>query len=162
MKLYEITDTYKRLLDTEELTEEELAECLANVQDLFNDKALNIGKLILSLQAEAEGIDTEIERLARRREAILNRVKSLKSYLTMEMTATRIDKVKDEILTISLVNNPPSVTVFNENVIPENYWRIIPEQREVDKKAILEAYKSSGIPVDGTEIITDKKHVVIR
>lgn len=163
--LYELSDAYRALQETEELTEEELITCLNNVQELFNEKAINIGKLVLSLQADAEGIDTELKRLSERKQAIENRVKGLKFYLAQEMEVTSIDKVKNEILTISLRNSPPSVEVIDEKLIPDDYWREIPSRFEIDKQAILSVYKESseGVPeIPGVKIITSKKHVVIR
>ena len=160
--LYELTDAYKQLLETEELTEEELIVCLNNITDLFQEKAGNIGKLVLSLQADTVIIESEIKRLSERKQAVENRSKSLKSYLTQEMEATNMDKIKNELLTISLQKNPPSVFVFSEDIVPSQYWRIIPERKEIDKQTILSVYKEHGNAIPGVEIITDKKHVVIR
>ncbi len=161
VKLYELSETYQKLLDTDELTEEELQTCLNNIQGLFDEKATNIGKLILSLQADGNSIGGEVKRLGERGLAILNRIKGLKFYLAQEMEATKTDKVKDELLTITLQKSPPSVQLDNEELIHKDYWKVIPETRQLDKQAILNIYKS-GQEVLGVTIISDKKHVVIR
>lgn len=160
--LYELSMAYKMLQDTEELTEEELATALANVNELFNEKACNIGKLALSLQADAKAIDTELERLSQRKQAMTNKVNWLKGYLAQEMEVTNTEKIKDELFTISLVSNPPSVQVDNEELIPADYWRIIPETKAVDKQTILANYKETQTVVPGVSIITDKKHILIK
>ena len=160
--LYELTDAYRKIAEAEDIPEEELTQMLGELRDLIKDKALNIGRVILSMKATSEAVDTEIKRLTLRKQAMENKAKSLKSYLEQEMQATNTDKVKDETLTISLVSNPPSVQVSDETLIPPTYWRIIPETKEVDKKLILSNFKDTGEIVRGTEIITDKKHILIR
>ena len=161
-KLYELTQAYQALLDTEELTEDELVTSLNNVSDLISNKALNIGRLIITLQEESDAIDNEIKRLNSRKITRDNKVKSLKSYLLVNMDATGITKAKDNFVSVILQSNPPSVVILDIMQIPEAYWRVIPEQREIDKQSILKVYKEQGEAVPGTEIVSDKKHVVIR
>ena len=43
MKLYELSETYQRLLDAEDLTDEERQTYLDNIKEPFNEKVLNIG-----------------------------------------------------------------------------------------------------------------------
>ena len=160
--LYELSDAYTAIQNTDELNGEDLTKALESINELFQDKAGNIGKLILSLQSDAEGYEKEIARLSLRKMAIDNRVKSLKAYLAQEMTVCQVDKVKNPVLTISLRNSPPSVNILDEGKLPPSWWRVIPEQRVPDKIAILNIYKDTGEVVPGTEIITDKKFVVIR
>ena len=76
--LYELTNAYRMIQDSDELTEEELAQCLNNIKEIFNEKAINIGKLVLSLQADSESVDTEIKRLSARKQAFDNRIKGIK------------------------------------------------------------------------------------
>jgi len=159
--LYELSSAYNALLNTDELTEEELAEALKNIEEIFTTKARSLAKLTLSIQAEAEAVETEIKRLSSRQNALLNKAKGIKSYLLNEMKATEIDKIKDDLFTISLRTSPPSVQVDAEELIPDNFWRIIPEEKAPDKKAILEAHKSGGI-VPGVTIVSDKKYLVIK
>jgi hypothetical protein len=170
VKLYELSDAYRALQETEELTEEELNIALTNIEGLFNEKALSIGRLINEEKAEVEAVKIELERLTARKNTIERRIDGMKNYLTIEMSNAGIDKVKDAVLSISLQKNKPSVKVYDEENVPDKFFREIPAHYEVDKIAILEAYKgmdstdwfSETIPIPGVEIITDKKHVVIR
>lgn len=160
--LYELADTYKMIQDAEELTPEEITEALNTIGGLFNDKAINVAKLCLSLKADSEKVDSELKRLAQKKQAINNRVDGLKFYLQAQMEVAGMEKVKDAIVSVSLQKNQPSVQVDIEEQIPDVYWRVIPETKEVDKKAILTAYKESETIVPGVTIVTDKKHIVIR
>lgn len=162
VKLFELSQAYQALLDTEELTEEELKIALDNVGIMLNDKALNIARLVMELQYESEMIDNEMKRLAQRRISRENRIKSLKTYLVANMEACQMTKAKDQFISVSLVSNPASVDVIDETSVPAEYLRIIPERKEVDRLAILKAYKEQGIVAVGCNVITGKKHVVIR
>jgi len=100
--------------------------------------------------------------LATRRGGFNSKMEWLKNYLLVEMQATRVLKVKQDVISVSVQDNPPSVEVVDLEQIPEQYIRIIPETKEADKKAIIEHFKDTGEIVSGVNIITDKKHVVVR
>lgn len=64
--LYEITERYNNLLellDNEEITQDILNSALNEVQDEFNEKALNIVKFIKNLESDFKGLDAEEKRL---------------------------------------------------------------------------------------------------
>lgn len=63
MNLYELTETYKNLLDLD-LEEEELQGHLKNIEDEIEVKAENIAKVLKDLEAESEVYKKEIERLS--------------------------------------------------------------------------------------------------
>ena len=65
-------------------------------------------------------------------------------------------------MTIAVRINPPSVKVVDEAVIPQCFKRLIPEQWQVDKKAILENWKDERPTPEGVEIVTDRKRVEIK
>ncbi len=166
MKLYELTAEYRFLEDALVASvDDEHDDLQAKLDEIIGQveaKAENVGKYILGLTAEAEGIKTEIDRLTARRGTISRKAEWLKSYLLSQMVAADIDKIKRDVLTVSVRVNPPSVQVEVENAIPTEFWRVIPESYEVDKKAVLEHVKATGEIVPGCHIVTDKKSLVIR
>lgn len=165
MHLYELSGQYQALMQLNEDDESQidnLSELLSNVTDQFNEKAENVGKVILSLNAESQAIKNEESRLSKRRNQLERKVEWLKSYLLNEMTITKIDKIEGQTLTLSLRNNPPSVKVDNEENIPIDFRKIIPETWQPDKTAILQHFKSTGEIINGVSIITDKKSLSIR
>lgn len=161
-QLYKLGDAYKAIQETDELTDDEITTALANIKEVFVEKAGNIGKLMLSWKSDIKAYELEIERLNQHKQAISNRVEKLKLYLTMEMESAKIDKVKNEVLSITLQNNPPSVQIDDESQISNAFWTVIPETKVVDKKGILSVFKEKGVIPSGVTIITDKKHIVIR
>lgn len=162
IKLFELAKAYQLILESEELTEEEMTTCLNNVEDLFSNKALNIARLVIDLQAESDVLDKEIQRLQTRKAFRDNRIKGLKSYLVTNMEVTGITKAKDNFVSVLLAANPASVVVIDVLQIPSDYWRIIPEQREVDKQKILQTYKDTKTVVPGSDIVKNKHHVLIK
>jgi RNA recognition motif-containing protein len=78
------------------------------------------------------------------------------------MLLSGIDKITGQLMTLSLRKAPPSVLILNQDEIPNEYFRIIPETKEVNKSSILEHFKSSGEIIKGIDIVTDKKTLMIK
>jgi len=165
MKLYELSDDYRKLLtelDNEESQQDNITAILSEVKEQFNEKVENIGKMVLSLKADAETLKLEEQRLSKRRHTIEAKSEWLETYLKNELTNTGVDNVKGTLVTVSLRKNPASVNILNAEAIPEIYRTVIPESWQPDKKAILTQFKNTGEIVDGCEIINDKKHLEIK
>ncbi len=168
MQLYKLTEQYNaiaRMLESdgyEWITKESIQESLKVIKDDIETKITSIAKIVLELKADAAGISSEIDRLKKRKEATENHTEWFKNYLLGEMVATRIDKIKQDVITVSVSNNPPSVEIKAEDLIPIEYWKIIPETKQVDKMSILEHFKNTGEVVAGIEVVLNKKHINIR
>ena len=78
------------------------------------------------------------------------------------MTTCNIQKVKRDVVTVSVQKNPPSVEVGELDLIPAEFRRVIPEHWEPDKKEILEHFNKTGEIVPGVDVILNRKHVSIR
>jgi len=166
-KLYKLTENYQTIeamlgQEIDYITQEEVIQTLANIKDEFEEKVSSIGKLVLELKSDIESVKAEEDRLAKRRVAFANKMEWLKNYLLVEMQSANILKVKRDVISVSVQNNPPSAELIDIDEVPEQYIRVIPEKRELDKKAIIEHFKDTGEIVSGVDIITDKKFVSIR
>lgn len=140
MKLYELSQQYSQLMElVEELDEITFRDTLESIQEEIDDKVENTVKLMRSFQGDVEAIKSEEKRLADRRRAIENRIESIKGYLQNEMEIAGIDKVKRPTVTVSIANNPPSVSIEDESLIPSEY--MIPQPEKIDKRALLTALK---------------------
>ena len=150
MKLYELARSYAELLDrAEDIDTEALVDTLASLQDAIEDKAENIAKIIKNLEADAKIIKEEEQRLAERRRSIENKVTRLKEYLQEQLEVAGLQKVKRPTITVAIQNNPPSVEIADEKLIPSEF--MIP-QYKVDKKSILERLKN-GEMVPGAKLV---------
>lgn len=161
-QLYKLTDNYQTLagmLDNEDYNPDDIKNMLDNVKEAVEDKVESIAKLVLSLEGDTEVIKAEQERLKARREAVNNNIDWLRNYILTGMLSVGLDKVKREVLTVSVRLNPPSVEVIESNDIPEEFrnWTWEPRKREM-----VGHFKETGEIVAGINIITDKKSIVIR
>ncbi|MED5052672.1 siphovirus Gp157 family protein [Anoxybacillus rupiensis] len=141
MKLYELAQSYAQLMEmAEEMESDALVDTLESLQEAIEDKAENVAKLIKNLEADVKVIKEEEQRLAERRRAIESKVDKLKTYLQEQLETAGLQKVKRPTITVSIQNNPPSVDVIDETLIPADF--LIPQPAKVDKKSILERLKN--------------------
>lgn len=150
MKLYELTDDYLRLMEmAEELDPETFQDTLESIQDSIEDKVENAAKVIKSIEADVQAIKEEEKRLKERRQALEKKIDNIKDYLKEQLEKAGIDKVKRPLITVSIQNNPPSVKVIDEKLIPSTY--MIPQEPKLDKKSLLQVLKN-GEKVPGVEL----------
>lgn len=150
MKLYELTDDYLKLMEmAEELDEETFQDTLESIEDAIEEKVEKTAFLIRNLEADVKAIKEEEKRLADRRKALEKKIENIKDYLREQLELAGIDKVKRPTITVSIQNNPPSVRVVNEELIPSHF--MIPQPPKLDKKGILEKLKH-GENVPGVEL----------
>jgi hypothetical protein len=167
MTLYELGNEVKALEDLiescttdeqgnpKEPTEEEAGLMLAMIeeyQEAFESKAERICKFRANLMASAKAMKDEEERLAKRRKATELKAEALKWILETVMERTKMDKVEAGIFRVRFQKNPPSVFVTRESDIPAEFWKIIPETRQLDKRLILDELKTGG-QVPGASLV---------
>lgn len=157
MRLYELTAELNTAIERYNSveTDGELAEVekvLTDLQLSFDQKAVGVAKHILNIEGNLSAVSTEVKRL----QAIAKRLEAQRDwfhgYLFRQMEATNTQEVDGVTVKLKIKKNPPSVVVEDETKIPEKYWRVIPEHKEVDKTAIKDAHKA-GIGVDGTKVV---------
>ena len=154
--LYELTDEIKKIADNIESAEtcpDEIYGELVNISGAFIDKAENIAKFVLNLNADIEALEKEELRINRKRKTLESKHKWIRDYLKHNIEILGLSKIKGDILTLSIQKNPYSVTIVDENIIPAyRFTRVIPERREVDKIAILKNFSETGEIPDGIKI----------
>lgn len=159
--LYEVGNEIKALTTLTENAGEDwetmYSGALEQLQGQFIDKAGSIAKFILNLEADAKAYKDEQMRLDKQRAIIENKVKYLKDYLRYNMVESNLPEVQCGILKIRVRDNPPSVNVIDEDIVPASFRRIIPETYEVNKRGILDHFKETGETPLGVEIIRSKK-----
>ena len=107
-KLYELTSDILALQDMleNELDDEQmLLDTLEGVQWEYEFKLEQYAKVIRNLEADAEALKNEVERLNNKRRTINNNIDRLKKYMFDSMKATNTPKVKGNILTVAIQKN---------------------------------------------------------
>lgn len=158
MTLYELTESWlnvqQMMEDTDDM--EAVLDTLEAIEGGIEDKADNYGKLIRNLTADVESIKAEEERLAKRRRTISNNIDSLKERLFFTMKAINKDRIKTDLFSFTVANNPPTAQIDDEPGFLEwaraNDTRFVREKIELNKKALAEALKS-GEEITGAKLI---------
>lgn len=152
-KLYELTEMYENIWDLvgdEEVDLDALEVALAGIEDNIESKAESMAKLVKGIDGDVTILKEEEKRLAKKRKALQNKQKNIKTYLELQLKAMNMSKVKTPLFTVALQNNPQSVQFTDEDLIPDKYKEEIITVK-IPKKAILDDIKA-GIEVPGTEI----------
>lgn len=122
------------------------AELMEKMEAAVQVKASGIAMYCEKLDAMIDAVDATIRKLQARKNALKNRKESLKEYTLAAMQTHGIKKIECPECTISIQKNPPSVEVFEERLIPGEYWK--QPAPVLDKKALLEDMKE-GLVIDG-------------
>lgn len=152
-KLYELTEMYQNIWDLigdDEVDLDALEKALGQIEDNIEIKAESMAKLVKGIDGDVVALKEEENRLAKRRKALENKQANIKLYLENQLKIMGIDKVKTPLFTVALQNNPPSVNVLNEDLIPEQYKKSVTTVSVV-KKDLLEDLKQ-GLIIEGAEI----------
>ena len=150
MRLYELTQAYERILElAEQLDDGALKDTLDSLNDAIEVKAENTAKVIKQLDADSEMLKGEIQRLSSRKQAIETNARNLKRYLQESLEKIGMEKVKGDLFTVAIQNNPPSLEVLDERKIELDYFNH--PAPVLDKKAVLQTLKR-GIEMEGARI----------
>lgn len=149
MNLYELSNAYQNVLDMQEDMDEEIfLDTLSSIEEPLNEKVENIARFIKNLEAEAEMFKKESQKLSEKATMRTNKAKRLKEYLQDSMETVGKDKVKGELFTVAIQNNPPSVRLADDFKEQEYFIEVAPK---IDRKAILADLKR-GKEIAGAEL----------
>jgi len=152
ISLYELSQTYTQALDflTSPENECDLQTVLDTIESLdgaLDDKMLNVGRFISTIEAEAEAIEAVELRMRNRRQTLENKSAWLRSYLMSAMQSTGHDKLKAPDIALAIHKLPPSVNIVDESLIPESLWRKT-ITRTVDKQSIKQVGGCPGVVIE--------------
>lgn len=149
--LFDLSTDYQQLYEliAEQEDEQILKDTLASINDAIEDKADGYVAVIKTLEGDNKAIDEEIKRLRQRKTSNQNGVKRLKESLQEVMEQTGKEKFKTALNSYSIANNPPSLDITDESLIPKQYY--IEQQPKLDKKELLKVVKD-GLEIKGVEL----------
>lgn len=154
MNLYELTTDIQSIFshtsEEGELNDETIVK-LDELNEQFEIKAVNIASYIKNLEAESLAIMSAIMSMSDRKKKIENKIQSLSDYLQENLQRLDIKEIgSSPYFKIKLKQCPPSIDVYNEELIPSEFWRekIVVS---IDKIKIKEIIKE-GIDVPGATL----------
>lgn len=154
MNLYELTDSYLKVLELIEAGEENLDDTLESINDTIEVKAENYAKIIRNLEGNVNMLKAEIERLNSRKKSIEGNIDRLKENLKQAMILTGKEKIKTGLFNITVANNPVALNIFDESKIPENFFTY-ETIKKMDKSTIKFLLKAGQV-IEGAELTQGK------
>lgn len=149
MRLYELTEQWDavfNMMEDGETDEQVIFDTLESIEGEIEDKADNYAKIIRNLQANADALKAEEERLYRRRKSAENHIQKLKDTLQANLEFIGKTKFKKDLFSFSVSKNggkqPLSITE-NLDEIPGKY--LIPQPPKVNNDAVRELLKNKEV-----------------
>lgn len=141
----ELEEIFNKIEDNEGDMDEEMSTSLTITQQELENKGIQYGFKVMSINSENEQIDAEIERLQKIKKRNVSLETKLKDILSTTMQHFGIDELKTPTLRV-FFRKSESVDIEDENLIDKKY-KVEETKYKVDKKLIKEALKNSEIVV---------------
>jgi len=158
--LYELAHQYREAadkladLDLDAQTVKDTLEAMGGELEV---KACATAQVICNMQSLAERIKDAEGRMAQRRKAIESRAASLEAYLLANMQHAGIQKVETPFFAITVKNNPPSVAIDDERMIPAEFMRVPPPRAAEPDKTAIKAALQKGVDVQGARLVKGQR-----
>ena len=151
----QIQDLLNDGIDPNDERVQELLEKMVAQEDEWESKAVNVGRFLNQLSLDVVQIESEIERLTKKKKSNESAHKNLHDLLMWQMETFGKSEIKNPLLTIKLKENPPSLIVEREDLVPDKF-KAKKEVVTVNKNAIKQALKD-GETIDGVKLINTKE-----
>jgi len=160
LTLFEVAREYREQADQlydMELDDQTLSDTLESISGDVELKATNIGFVIKNLEGLVSSMRAAEADMAARRKAAEARIERVKHYLLDGLMLAGIKKVTGPAFSVTVRDNPPSVVIDEQGLIPAEYWRQPePPPPAVDKLKLKEVLKS-GVEIPGAHLSTTKR-----
>lgn len=161
LSLYEITNAFPMLMETEDITEENKKQIEEELTVLLQQKSQSIIGYTRNLELTIDAKKEEEKRIADSRKTDENKLKRFKEYVKECMEHGGFTKIETELGSLSIAKSPISVEIVNEDQIPNNFKEEIVTVK-IDKKAIADNFKATGEIPNGVEIHTNNTNLRIK
>lgn len=161
MKLYELSDAYRKLLDRDDLDPQAVVDTLDAIKDEIEIKADGIASLIDELQSSAERKKAKAKDWNESAKSDLQRAQWLKQYLTSELDNAKLKKVETENHLLNVRNFKASTVIDDEDKIPGQYRNYAKYEGMYDvmKQEVYAALKG-GKDVPGAHLEPNRNVVI--
>lgn len=153
--LFELAAEYRAISDRlheADLDEQTIADTLEGLAGSLEDKAINIAKYAKNLEASAKSRRDAANEIITRAKAEENKADSLKRYLKSSLEQAGKLKVDSPWFVVSIKQNPASVQIDDESLIPDDYMREIPVSYAPDKK-LMKSALDEGYAIPGAQLV---------
>ena len=110
-----------------------------------------------SLDGQADVLRARSKRLAEQAKSLNKSATRLRGYVLANLESADIAKLPTlDYPRCGVRNNPPKAVIIDEVAVLGQYYRIVPETKNIDKKGLLEALKAGEV-VEGAELEQSKR-----
>ena len=163
--LYELGGSYKALqeaMDRPDVTQDEIGALIAQLDETrgeLRDKVDALCRVLANIDGNATKFANEEQRLAKRRKSLENSRERIRNWIRASMDLLDVKKINTNVHSVTISPGQPKVVIVDESLVPEDYVRV---KREIDKKAVMDAYKNDGEIVPGCDIMDGEPRLLIR
>ena len=161
LSLYQITNAFPALMESEELTEENKKQIIEELTVLLQQKSQNIIGYVRNNELTIEAMKVEEKRLSDMRKALENKNSKFKEYVKECMENNGFTKIDTGLGSLTIAKSPISVEIENEDEIPSEFKQEVVTVK-VDKKAIADNFKATGEVPNGVIIHTHNTNLRIK
>lgn len=156
LSLYELAADYRRIVERLESTQDDeqaIADTLEGEAYPLQVKAQGVAYYVKNSEAMAEALKKAEAEMAARRKRFEKAAERGKQYIHDCMVMAGMTKIECEHFALTIKKNPPSVDVFEPELVPIEFTTLPPPPEAVpNKKAIAEALKD-GQDVPGARLV---------
>lgn len=161
LSLYEITNAFPALMESEEITEEDKIKIKEELTLLLQQKSQNIIGYIKNMESIIEAKKGEEKRLSESRKVDERKLENFKRYVKECMENSEIIKIETGLGNMTIARNPISIEIINEDEIPSKYKTEVTTVK-IDKTKIKDNFKATGEIPAGVNILTNNTSLRIK
>ena len=161
LSLYEITNAFPALMESEEITEEEKNKIEEELTMLLQQKSQNIIGYTKNIELTINSMKEEEDRISSNRKTLENKLTKFKQYVKECMENNGITKIETGLGTLSVAKSPTSVEIINEEEVPKEFKQEIVTVK-IDKTKIKNNFKETGEIPAGVKIVTTNTNLRIK
>lgn len=155
LSLYSISTSLAEIINNDEIDEEQKAQVTEILKEMIQTKSSDVIGLEKNMEYVIDAMKQEEERIKNNRKALENKLERYKDYIISCMNMLETKKLETPRGTITMVTNPMSVEIVDEEKLPNKYKKQVIETK-IDKDMIKRDFKNTGELIEGVNFITDK------
>lgn len=160
LSLYKITSGFPKLMENEEITEEDKIKIKEELTQLLQKKSKNIIGYFRNIDLTIKAMKEEEKRISDDRKILENKMDRFKEYVKECMERNGITKIETSLGTLSIAKSPISIEIVNEEEIPKEFKQEIITVK-IDKTKIKNNFKETGEIPNGVKVITTNTNLRI-
>lgn len=134
---------------------------VTDINEMIFNKQVDLVNLVLSKEQEIYELKKQEQEISNKRKYIEAQLEKFKNNVKNILEENGIEKIETEVGKISIRQNPISVNIEDENLIPNEFKQLV-QTIKIDKKGIIDYFKKTGEIVDGVKMNTQNTSLQVK